>query len=426
MKKEAFVVSDLHLGAGAIEPRLEDFDQDDHLAGFVDRIARPGVTIFINGDFLDLPQIPPYDLGPADHLLWDEASSIRKVESAIESHCHPFDALGRFVNKGGELWLHAGNHDLDLAWPGVQSRLRAEIGQAVKFSMTHSVYYGVHIEHGHMFTPENAPKNAASFLHTHRFPDGTEKAYVERVWGTDFMLGFYNDLERSHPFADNVKPILTALYYGIKNRWVGARDILRLVLYLKRAGVPWAGVGSAVLTAPPGEDKLPKAIDDAIWQRAIGERLAKDPKFREELRAEIAMLPQAQQALLDDGHRVQIGVGDAQTAPDGKTLGVFREERQHRAAAERLAAPGVTHVIFGHTHEEINGDMDGRLFNTGTWLPHLDFNRADVKAKIRAHGLTLDMLDDATLYDRRRMVARITPDPVGNSRVELVLADNVV
>lgn len=424
-KAEAFVVSDLHLGAGLIEPKLEDFDQDSHLAGFVERISRPGVTLFINGDFIDLPQIPPYEVGPADHLLWDEPTSIQKVEAAITSHQAPFDALRGFVQKGGELWLHAGNHDLDLAWPGVQERLRAEIGQAVQFRLTHSLYHGVHIEHGHMFSPENAPKDAGAFIHPHELPDGTKKAYIERVWGTDFMLGFYNELERNHPFADNVKPTLTVLYYGIKNGWVGAKEILRLVLYLKRAGVPWTGVGSAVLAGAPGEDKVPKSIDDATWQRVIGERLVKDPEFRKDLRAEIAKLPPAQQQLLSDGRRAQIEVGDAETTPDGKTLGLFREERQHRAANDRLKAPGVTHVIFGHTHEEINGDLKGCLFNPGTWLPHLDFNRPDVKAKIKAHGLTLDMLDDASLYDRRRTVAHIVPDPGARSRVELVLADDV-
>lgn len=426
MTTEAFVVSDLHLGAGAAEPELEDFDQDEQLAAFVERIARPGVSLFINGDFIDFPQIPPYEVGPEDHLLWDEASSLAKLEMALLAHSKPFEALGRFVANGGALRLHVGNHDLDLAWPKVQERLRAVVGAGLQLSNTHSVYHGVHIEHGHMFTPENAPKMADSFIHAHSFPDGSEKTYLERVWGTDFMLQFYNDLERKHRFADNVKPMLTVLYYGIKNRWVGAKDLVRLVLFLKRSGIEWRGVASSVLAGPPGEQKVPESVQDEDWRHAIGERMATDVAFRKEMRETIAALPPEQQELLADGRTVKIEVAGAKsTTQAGNTLGLFREERQHRAARQRLESPGITHVVFGHTHEVIDGELDGCLFNPGTWLPHLDFGRADVEAKIKANGLTLAMLGDPALFLRERTVVHIVADPTGRSRVKLVNADDV-
>lgn len=424
MSLEAYVLSDIHLGAGPIEPELEDFDQDDHLAAFVDRIARPGVTLFINGDFIDFPQIPPYEVGPADHLLWDEASSVQKVEHTIAAHGVVFAALRRFVDKGGALRIHAGNHDLDLAWPAVQARLREEVGAALELSLTWTEYHGVHIEHGHMFTPENAPKDAAKLIHPHEGPDGTVRHYVERVWGTDFMLQFYNDLERKHRFADNVKPMLTTLYYGLKNGWVGGKEVLRLLLFLKRSGVPWAGVGSAVLAGPPSENDVPRSFEDREWQKVITDRLRGDLDFREELRAEIEKLPNEQKRLLNDGEKVKLDVADP-ADPKGATLGLFREERQIRAAKDRLAVPGITHVIFGHTHEVIDGELGGCLFNTGTWLPHMDFNRPNVKEKIKAFGLTPAMLSDASLYERRRTVGHIIADLPRQSRVELVLADDV-
>ena len=31
-------------------------------------------------------------------------------------------------------------------------------------------------------------------------------ALIERVWGTDFLLGFFNDIEHEYPFAGRVKP----------------------------------------------------------------------------------------------------------------------------------------------------------------------------------------------------------------------------
>lgn len=425
MKLEAFVVSDLHLGAGAEEPELEDFAQDAELAGFVERIARPGTTLVFNGDFIDFPQIPGYEVAPVDYLLWDEAASLAKLELALKAHPRPFEALATFVQRGGELRIHVGNHDLDLAWPSVQARLRDVVGKDAQFELSHSLYHGVHIEHGHMFTPENAPTDATHFIHSITLPGGEEHAYLERVWGTDFMLQFYNALERENPFADNVKPMLTAAYYGIKNGWVNGRDLVRLLLFLKRAGLPWTGVTSAVLTGGASEVDVPKSIQDEAWQRVIGERMAKDPAFRSELRQAVRGLPAEQQALLADPKKVSLEVAGAEKESHGPTLGLFRDDRQVRAAKDRLKADGVTHVIFGHTHEIVDGDLDGCLYNPGTWLPHMDFNRPDVKAKIKAHGLTLEMLSDASLYDRVRKVAHVVPDPGGRSRVELVLADDV-
>jgi hypothetical protein len=89
-----------------------------------------------------------------------------------------------------------------------------------------------------------------------------------------------------------------------------------------------------------------------------------------------------------------------------------------------MSKPGITHVVFGHTHEVLDKELKGCLFNSGTWLPCLDFSRPDVKAKIKAQGLTLDMLKEPKLYVRSRTVVRIVPDPAGRSRVELMLADD--
>lgn len=429
--EEAYVVSDLHLGGGDTEPTLEDFDQDDALAAFIGRISRPGVTLFINGDFIDFPQIPPYDVGPADHLLWDEATSLHKLETALAAHPVSVDALRRFVQSGGRLSLHVGNHDLDLAWPGVQKRLYGAIGASgdtLQFRLTHAVYHGVHIEHGHMFTPENAPRTPDAFIHSWRSGDSAERQYLERVWGTDFMLQFYNDLERQYPFADNVKPMLMVVYYGLRNRWIGAGEIVRLVLFLKRTGLPLEGIASAVLAGPPEEEAAVLSLADEEWRRAIAERLATDPAFRAEFKATIAALPPEQQRLLGESRSVRVEVGPRPGGATGATLGIFREARQLRAARERLSREGVTHVVFGHTHEVIDGELDGCLYNPGTWLPSLDFSRADVGAKIKKHGITLDILRDGALYVRVRKVVHIVPDPHNSqrrARVELVLADDV-
>ena len=69
--------------------------------------------------------------------------------------------------------------------------------------------------------------------------------------------------------------------------------------------------------------------------------------------------------------------------------------------------------MFGHTHDIVDGELDGRLFNYGTWLPSLNLADAHVRAKIAASGLTQDMLKDRSLYTVVRRAVRIDADPSG-------------
>jgi len=422
-RNEAFVVSDLHLGAGDFEPELEDFDQDEKLAAFLDQIARPGVTFFINGDFIDFAQIPPYDVPEPHHLLWTETASLTKVRLATNAHPLVFSALAEFLKKGGVLHMLVGNHDLDLVWPSVQNHLRAVLQpanqEALRFTTTFVRYHGVHIEHGHMFTPENATNDAEMFIH--EWPEGSGDRYLERVWGTDFMLQFYNDLERTHPFADSVKPMIAAAYYGLKNRWFGGRELLRLALFLKRGGIPFGGLSSAILAGQePRFSDVATAFEEEEWRQAILERARQDHAFRAEVEAELKQLPRNEQAIIATIKKVEIGTRVEGGTGAGATLGLFREDRELRAARARFAEDGVTHAVYGHTHVVVDGELGGRLFNPGTWLPSLDLSSPVLKAKIQAHGLTLDMLKDPALYVADRRVVRIIPDPPRTATVQLM------
>jgi UDP-2,3-diacylglucosamine pyrophosphatase LpxH len=423
-KEEAFVVSDLHLGAGTLEPALEDFDQDDAFSDFVGRIARPGVTLFINGDFIDFPQIPPYDVPARDDLLWAEPASVEKVRAAIRAHPKVFTALAQLLGNGAQLRIHIGNHDLDLIWPQVQEILRGALQpparDALEFTSYFDRYFGVHIEHGHMLTPENATEHPTEFVH--EWPENSGTRYLERVWGTDFMLQYYNDLEREHPFADAVKPMITVLHQGLRQGWVGAREVVRLVVFLKRRGIPWRAIGSAVLAdEKPLFSDVATAFDDQGWRQAVSERVRKDPDFRTAIDAELASLPEREQAIVAAPRRIELEASSFEEG-GGATLGLFREDREVRAAEKRLAEPDVTHAVYGHTHAVVDGALGGHLFNPGTWLPRLDLGSPAVRAKIRAGGLTLAMLSDPSLYVAERWVAHIVPDPPRMSRVELVRA----
>jgi len=428
MTERAYVIGDLHLGAGPDDP-LEDFFQDEAFARFCERIAGPETTLVLNGDIVDFAQIAPFDVPKAAHLLWPAKASLQKLETALAAHPAFFLGLRGLLDKGGRIRFLLGNHDLDMIWPAVQDRVREALGAPeaarLAFDVGAHVFHGVHIEHGHHFTPENCPRDPGAFLHAG--PDG--EPYLERVWGTDFMLRFYNALEHDHPYADNVKPMLTVVWNGLRKGWIGASELVRLFVFLKQRGVPWTGLTSAVLDGPGSLSvaSAAAAFDDVAWKQAVLDRGRADPTFTAELQRALDALEPEERRLATTPTRIEIvdpvAQVDPATAGGGATLGLFREDRQLRAARDRLKIPGVTHVVFGHSHEAVDGALDGRLYNYGTWLPSLDLKRPELRKKIADEGITLDLLKDSTLYAIERRVVRIDGDPVSKARVELVSAD---
>ncbi len=427
MTERAYVVGDLHLGAGPGDA-LEDFFDDDVFARFCERIAGPETTLLLNGDIIDFAQIAPFDVPKPAYLLWPESASMVKLEAALAGHAGFFAGLRALLAKGGRVRFLLGNHDLDMVWPKVQWRLHAALGAPptgqLQYDIGAHVFHGVHVEHGFQFTPENCPRDPAAFC----YPGPGGELYLERVWGTDFMLQFYNDLERSHPYADNVKPMRTVVWHGLRKGWIGGRELVRLFLFLKRRGIPWAGLASSLLDEPPPltPAAAAAAFDDPAWREAVLDRAREDPAaFEAELDAAVAELEPDERRLAADPSTVELeGPGAALAgAPvmGDATLGLFREERELRAARDRLAAPGITHVVFGHTHDIVDGELGGRLFNYGTWLPSLNLKDPHVRAKIQREGLTLEMLGDKRLYAVDRRAVRIDADPSGfAAKVRLV------
>jgi UDP-2,3-diacylglucosamine pyrophosphatase LpxH len=428
MTEQAYVTSDLHIGCGGVDPHLEDFFQDTEFARFVDSIAAPGTTLFINGDFIDFAQIPPYDVPGPNHLLWHEDASVEKLEHALAAHPACFDALGRLLSSGAKLRILIGNHDLDLVWPRAQARLRGALGQpsaeALRFTVGIEEYHGVVIEHGHACTPENCPADAANFLHSWTDASGHTRDYLERVWGTDFMLGFYNELERRHAFADNVKPMASVMFHGLRAGWVGGRELVRLVVFLKRRGVPWRGIASSVLDdhAPPVAQDVLVGIAEDAWRGAVIERVTGDPEFVTEVERALAELPAEDRRLVAEREpaAIELEEPDLGHVRGGAVLGLFRDAREERAAAAWLEMRAITAVVFGHTHAIVDGGLRGRLFNPGTWIPHLDLENPAVRERISTEGLTLDMLNDRNLYVTDRRAVHLVPRGDDPTEVKLV------
>lgn len=413
-RERAYVISDLHLGAGP-DDALEDFVADHYLCDFVDSMAATGTTLIINGDFVDFAQIEPLDpLVLPSGLLWDEPTSVLKLESAMQGHPLCFAALARFLTAGGALRVVIGNHDLDFAWPQVQRRLRQAVGDergAIDFVVGATNCFGVHIEHGYQFTPENCPRDPNQFVLEH---DGVER--LERVWGTDFLLRYFNDLERRHRFIDNVKPTASVVWHGLRDGWLPRSEILRLAAFLKRAKVPFGAVAGAVLSADDVNQILVDSFVDPEWRQLAIEAIAADPAAME---ATFEALTVEERAVVISRHEVRIEQEDLVTSTDS-TLGLFRHgSREARAARARLRLPGVTHVVFGHTHRVVVDGLEGHHLNPGSWIPSLNLRSPHVAEKLRTGGLTLALLGDPNMFEVDLHAVAIAPGPVA-AKVEVI------
>jgi len=234
------------------------------------------------------------------------------------------------------------------------------------------------------------------------------------------MLEFYNALERKYPFADNAKPTVTVAFHGLREGWIGGREIVRLVLFLKRRGVPWTGLSSALLSDEDTVNKVIDGIDDREWQTMLEERRRDDPAFEREIVQAAAALAPDERAILG-GAPAPLGIAGELPGEPSATLGLFRDSREHRAARARLSQPGVTHVVFGHTHDVVDGELEGALYNPGTWIPALDVNSDAVQAKARVGGgLSLQLLSDYICWATDRRAVEIRPDPPHAAHLRLV------
>lgn len=139
------VVSDVHLGHRACAEVAAD------LARLV--TAHPGYELVLDGDTFNLSCDPP------------AADPGTSAAAMLQAHPVLLDALGRHLSQGGTLTLLAGNHDLDVQQPRTAAALSALLGAGATALQVHPWFVrrgDVHIEHGHLYDPDNAPAHPLS------------------------------------------------------------------------------------------------------------------------------------------------------------------------------------------------------------------------------------------------------------------------
>ena len=421
-KTTAYVISDLHLADGGA---LDDFHDDDLFARWLGSCDAATTVLILNGDWLAFEQIAPLAVpdGTPSSLLWTEAYSVEKMHNCMSAHGVFFDALAAFHAGGGEIRVTAGNHDIDFVWPGVQrvvaERINASGSDRFSVSAVGTSFANVWVQHGHQFDKTNSTKDAENFIHVG--PDGQE--YLERIWGTDFVLEFFNPLHEELRFAANVKPQWKMVLEGLKHRWLGWRHFVRVVAFIARSGIPVTALADVVLSddqadAPDlawldsffSDEETAMIIRNAIDE--LGPEVANELGL-EGLDADLV-------AALRSEEPIDISLEDFSLparGPDGAAdpvLGLFRDRGEVRGARAKVEE-GFDHVVLGHTHHMVDGEEiePGRfLFNPGTWIPHIDLDDPAVAAEEAAKGMTKELLNDERFYATKVFAVEITVDAV--------------
>ncbi len=136
------VLGDLHLVRETPREVITDFTTllSDHA----------GARVVVAGDLFDLSADHPGR--ERDPALRDALASLPEVRRALAEH----------VDRGGELWLIGGNHDAAVGAPEQTRTLVDALGvrdqAATRVRATPWFFRegGLHLEHGHLFDPDNA------------------------------------------------------------------------------------------------------------------------------------------------------------------------------------------------------------------------------------------------------------------------------
>ncbi len=445
MERLVYVVSDLHLGPGWLpngeaDP-LEDFDADADFARFLDTIGTTGrpVELVIAGDFLEYCQTLP-EIGltsPEDDLGSTEAESIRRTDVILgrspdvaSGHPEVFAALRRFMVEGNSITIIAGNHDIDLLWPGVWARMFDAIyppgaaGDLRRVRYAYTVGKGprgcVHIEHGHEHDRANR------FGERMEHPFGVDRMGVRRLkrcWGTLFVDKVYNQLEQERWFIDNVKPILRVVKLGLRHDPIFTATALGLVArFLLTSGLPPL-LGGIELDAgaAPDAKAIVAALADPDLREVLEMRIA-ERAFREEFERTVYGAGTGEVALALSGAAPQLTLDEAEITTRGEVvLGGRGGDAFHNAARAVLEDdPRIGAVVMGHTHGPLDGlaeplilsdGREGYYFNSGTWTLHL-------KDEQRRSYTWAEIADEAN-YTATYTYVLLEPDGRGGYRPRL-------
>ena len=322
----------------------------------------PGSRIIVAGDFLDRSAEP---------------SPAPTVEDVFSAHPTLRQALGEHVTRGGELVLVSGNHDRDVG-DDESAKAFARIlglgGVAAGRLWTTPWFFrlgGLHVEHGHVYDPDNAPAHPLA-----RRPTSLGVHFVEAFIAPTAAHSYLN--------KNDVTPLKLFLNllskYGVRSPYIVARFFAAAFSGLAKSGPFFPGRAEGA----DGRQRLASFAAAASADPVALERLiARCPEptlssFRKTLAR--MYLDRAMAALTMGGSAATAAAGMGKT---GVVLGAagtlamltswaFGADRYRGAVTARLRQGAAlvrqcsdAHlVVFGHAHREC---IESGYGNTGSF-----------------------------------------------------------
>jgi UDP-2,3-diacylglucosamine pyrophosphatase LpxH len=351
-------LGDLHLSRATPKPVGEAF------ARLLD--AHAGTRVIVAGDLFDFS---------ADHPTSD-------LRASLGAHPSARAALARHLDRphaGGALWLASGNHDADVGTGGFADRLvraldldpsRAENVRTTPWFFREG---NLHVEHGHVFDPDNAPSHPLA-------EDGSTRPSLGVRFVRDFIAptGAHAYLNRN-----DKKPLELFLssfkLYGARAPYVIYKYFDTAFRCLAGSGPMWARELREIQ-----EEKVASFAHAAgLDERTVRDIAATRPEptlasFRQTFARLYLDRVAATVAIAGGGVAAALGYRSAGAWAVG--LGVvglavswgLGHDRYSGAVVERLAdgardvrtSSGASLVIFGHTHRE--AEAEGYA-NTGSF-----------------------------------------------------------
>jgi UDP-2,3-diacylglucosamine pyrophosphatase LpxH len=448
---ELYSVSDLHMGGLGTGAQI--FSSGKELAALIDHLGtkKGKIVLVINGDMVD------FLAEPNARAFDPEGANSKLSRIATDDSFKPvFDALSRFAGTPGHrLVITLGNHDLELALPWVREHFldllsggddaargrilpafdgagfRCRVGNATVLCV-----HGNEVDDWNI-TDHETIRRAGRDLMQGRTVD----PWVPNA-GTYLVIEAMNDIKRSYPFVDLLKPelegvvpVLLSIAPDKRDKIANAWPILKRLAQDKvRRWTGLLGEDDRIdgMAAYPPLPRRPRMDHDELM-RLADDRLANsvDP---------ILLVPggPAEQTLgagsalwsLMRGRDARETLRNALEDLQKDRSFDWRTEDDTFHKLDEAVAPAVDFILCGHTHLERalpRRKRSGLYLNSGTWVRLIKLEKnvlTDQQAFNAVYDAlaagTMQALDDfPELVVRRNTVIAVRPDGSG-SRGELL------
>lgn len=356
--RPVLVVSDVHLSHGGRAG----------ICGDLARLIRShqGYELVLAGDLFDLSVDPP------------ERDPSESVVALVQPRTELLSACRAHLAGGGAITLVAGNHDASTMIPEVRQALvgTLELQEAAQLSVAPWFVRrgGVHIEHGHLYDPDNAPAHPLALWSPGTEPLGI--SLTRRFLAPNDVLHFAHAHETT-PWGGLSR---TFKLYGPRAPWIVARYFHTAIRLCIEAGRQAELCIERELGARALEDfAVEMGLDAAQLSELVGSapqpthHRFRDTFMRLYFDRIIATLVATSGAAAGValGNPVALGLAAASTGYLAYSVQKNKSryssnvvERLRNAAGQVAELTGADHVIFGHTHIE---DEAPRYLNTGSF-----------------------------------------------------------